>query len=551
MDRRTLLAVILSLTLYYTWLMLRSPQTPPEAELPVVEEAPPGQPAPAAAAGAAPTTSAPSRELTFAACDLEAVVHTDGGGLADVHLPQEEGPYDITPIWRWLANLPFADEWAWHPYGEVVPPEPLTSPVAHALVSGTGNPAASDRRFEVVRSEPALVELRSVGADGVEVRQVLQGGAVDPCLLQLDVTWSHHGAKPVAAGDLWVGIFDAIDPPSGMFAMYENHEQAVTRADADLEHGAWTEPAAGALHVPERLDGTSDWIGLADRYHGLFALPVERTGTAAWARYPAGEAFQNGVIWSPPGALEPGATVTASFRVFAGPHDTDVLANVDETLVEIVDFGIFAVFAYPLLFLLRLLEGLVGNWGLAIVALTVTVRAAFFPLNQSAFRSAEKMKLVQPMLNEIREKYKDDQEEQNRRTLEVFREHKVNPVGGCLPMLIQMPVFLALFYVLMYSSDLYHTEFLYLRDLSSPDPWGLLPTVVVGLMFVQQQLTPMGNMDPAQQRMMQIMPLLFGFFWYMFPSGLVVYYFVNTGLGILQQWWIRRSFATTTPGTVA
>ena len=140
-----------------------------------------------------------------------------------------------------------------------------------------------------------------------------------------------------------------------------------------------------------------------------------------------------------------------------------------------------------------------------------------------------------------------DAEALNRATVDLFKEHKVNPVGGCLPMFIQMPVFLALFYVLMYSADLYHTEFLYLRDLSSPDPYCLLPSVVVAIMLIQQQFTPMGNMDPAQARMMRLMPLMFGVLWFMFPSGLVVYYFVNTVLSILQQWWIRRTFSTAPP----
>ena len=131
--------------------------------------------------------------------------------------------------------------------------------------------------------------------------------------------------------------------------------------------------------------------------------------------------------------------------------------------------------------------------------------------------------------------------------MKLYKEAGVNPLGGCFPMIIQMPVFLALFYVLMYSADLYHTEFLYLKDLSSPDPYCVLPTIVVGLMLLQQQLTPTGQMDPAQARMMKFMPLMFGFFWFMFPSGLVVYYFINTGLGILQQWWIRRSLAVAAP----
>ena len=129
--------------------------------------------------------------------------------------------------------------------------------------------------------------------------------------------------------------------------------------------------------------------------------------------------------------------------------------------------------------------------------------------------------------------------------MELWRKHKVNPLGGCLPVLLQMPIFFALYQTLSTSIELYHAPFVaWWTDLSSPDPYMVLPAVVVVMMLVQQQFTPTGNMDPAQARMMKLMPLMFGVLWFMFPSGLVVYYFVNTGLSILQQWWIRRSFAT-------
>ena len=157
------------------------------------------------------------------------------------------------------------------------------------------------------------------------------------------------------------------------------------------------------------------------------------------------------------------------------------------------------------------------------------------------------MKAIQPQLNEIREKYKDDQQKQQQETMALFKEHKVNPLGGCLPMLIQMPVWFALYSVLLYSADLYHTEFLYLKDLSAPDPYCVLPVLVIVVMMLQQRFTPTGNMDPAQARMIKMMPLFFGIFWFMFPSGLVVYVFINTLVSILQQWWIRRSFRSSQP----
>ena len=163
----------------------------------------------------------------------------------------------------------------------------------------------------------------------------------------------------------------------------------------------------------------------------------------------------------------------------------------------------------------------------------------------------QRMAALQPQLKELREKYKDNQEELNQRTMALFRDNKVNPVGGCLPMIIQMPIWISLYRVLLTSVDLYHTEFLYLKDLSVADPYAILPLIVIGLMFAQQQFMPTGNMDPAQARIMKLMPLVFGILFFSFPSGLVLYIFVNMLLTILQQWYIKRRFKTVNPASSA
>lgn len=545
MDRRTLLAVVLSVGIWYIYIALNGP--------PVGEEEPVPEPAPVTQPVAPDTpvpTDAPVRELAFSSCDFQATLTTDGGGFQRAVLPDHEGPLEITPIYSYLIGLVTGGPTEWHPYGESREPETLLSGEAHALVAGSGNPAAGTRRFEVVSETADQLVLRSVGTDGVEVRQTFtRRSGSGACTFDVSVTWTNGGGSDLAPGDVWFGMFDAFDPPGGMFAAYQNRLNAYARVDADLEYGSWSEPEEGAVYEPEPLENErAAWIALADRYFGVFALPADKQGRVAWAQYgPTAEGAEplRGMIWSPATGLAAGDSATATFSVYVGPHDTDVLAAIDETLVEIVDFGMFAVFCWPLLFALQWLHGMLGNWGLAIIVLTVAVKIVFFPLTQSAFKSGEKMKTIQPLMNEIREKYKDQPEELNRQTMELFKEHRVNPLGGCLPMFIQMPVFLSLFYVLMYSADLYHTDFLYLQDLSSPDPTCILPAIVVALMLVQQQFTPMGNMDPAQARMMKMMPLMFGFFWFMFPSGLVVYYFINTVLSVLQQWWIRRTLSTT------
>ena len=203
-----------------------------------------------------------------------------------------------------------------------------------------------------------------------------------------------------------------------------------------------------------------------------------------------------------------------------------------------------------LLSMLKFFYGLVGNWGVAIILLTCTVKALFFPLMQKQFVSSKRMQAISPQLKEIKEKYKDNMQLQQQMTMQLFKDNKVNPMSGCLPMIIQMPVWFALYNVMLYSVELYGTSFLYLKDLTEVDPTGFLPLVVSILMVLQQKLMPMGTMDPMQQKMMRLMPVMFGVFMFTFPAGLVLYFSVNNVLTIAQQWFIyRKSDDPTLPAT--
>lgn len=249
--------------------------------------------------------------------------------------------------------------------------------------------------------------------------------------------------------------------------------------------------------------------------------------------------------------LATGQAHAASFRVYAGPLDADALEAIDPSLGDAIDLGFFAFFGYPLLWLLRFYQSYVINWGVAIILLTLTVKLAFFRMTQNSYRSMQRMQQIQPEMTRIREENADNPQELNRLTMELMAREKVNPLAGCLPMLAQMPVWFALYQVLLTSVELYHTEFLYLRDLSAPDPYCILPLLVVVLMVAQQRFTNTANMDPAQARMMKFMPLLFGLFFFTFPSGLALYMFVNMSLSILQQWWIKRSLGDASAAAAA
>ena len=208
----------------------------------------------------------------------------------------------------------------------------------------------------------------------------------------------------------------------------------------------------------------------------------------------------------------------------------------DPALDNTVDFGWFTVFAYPLLNILKWFNQFVHNYGVAIILLTVLLKVALYPLTYKSMKSMKEMAKLQPQLAKVREKYKDDKEALNREMLSLMRTHGYNPAAGCLPMVIQMPIFFALYRVLYSSIELFHAPFAFwIQDLSSRDPFYVTPIFLAGTMFIQQKLTPSTATDPSQQKMMQMMPLIFGFMMLNLPAGLTLYMLVNALAGIVQQ----------------
>ena len=220
----------------------------------------------------------------------------------------------------------------------------------------------------------------------------------------------------------------------------------------------------------------------------------------------------------------------------------DQLEQLGESWTESIEFGFFGFFSRVLLFMLKLIQAGFVNWGVSILLLTLVVKVIFFPLTQKAFLSGKKMQALQPKLKELKEKYKDNAQLQGQETMKLFTEHGVSPLGGCLPTFIQIPVWFSLYNVMLYSVELYDSQFLYLQDLTSADPYGVLAIMYCVLMFIQQRMMPMGSMDPAQQKMLKMMPLIFGVFMFTFPSGLVLYFSMNILLTIFQQWLIRVQY---------
>ena len=241
------------------------------------------------------------------------------------------------------------------------------------------------------------------------------------------------------------------------------------------------------------------------------------------------------------GEIAPGAASRVDSHLWVGPQDQKAMAALAPGLELVVDYGWLTIIAKPLFTLMTWLHSLLGNWGWTIVALTVLIKALFYPLASASYRSMARMKQVAPRLQALKEKYGDDKQKLNAAMMEMYRTEKINPLGGCLPMVVQIPVFISLYWVLLASVEMRGAPWiLWVHDLSIRDPFFILPAIMMATMFLQIKLNPTPP-DPVQAKVMMIMPLVFSFMFFFFPAGLVLYWCVNNTLSILQQWSITRA----------
>ncbi|WP_263081426.1 membrane protein insertase YidC [Endozoicomonas sp. Mp262] len=236
----------------------------------------------------------------------------------------------------------------------------------------------------------------------------------------------------------------------------------------------------------------------------------------------------------------PGETATTGATLYAGPKLQKKLESLADGLQLTVDYGVLWFLAQPLFKLLHLIQAIVGNWGWSIILLTVLVKGVFYPLNATSFRSMAKMRKLGPKMQSLKEQHGDDRQKMSQAMMELYKKEKVNPMGGCLPILVQMPVFISLYWVLLESVELRQAPWLgWIQDLSQMDPYFILPLIMGASMFAQQLLNPTPP-DPVQAKVMKLMPVIFTFFFLWFPSGLVLYWVTNNVLSIIQQYFITR-----------
>jgi YidC/Oxa1 family membrane protein insertase len=542
---RAFLAIVLSflILLGYQYFFPHPLQQTPVEPQQSQQQAQPGQqetpgPAVPAVAGTLPpvTVDPAAREITVDTPLFTAVINEQGGGFKSFVLKnyrqgmdRDSGPMQLVPG-RNLTEVP----------------------VLFSLDNGAGTNVPTFRADRekltlAAGQETGQLVMTATQADGVRVTRTLTFHA-DSYLIDATYAVANPTDRPLQVSPaLTLGnepFVPAKESSTFLFfgpAAYVNGELVETKGK-ELTKG------------PVVLQGKVDWTGYMDSYFMTAVVPVG--GEARTVTLQGGEEQVRTVISEGIQQLPPQGTQTYGYRMYLGPKKLQILQASGDNLARAVDFGWFDVIAKPMLWMLNFFHTYVGNYGVAIILLTILIKLAFWPITQKGMLSMKNMQKLQPKIAKLREKYKADPAQMNQEMMALYKTYKVNPLGGCLPMLIQIPFFFALYRVLMAAIELRHAPFmLWINDLSAPDRLWIgfdlpylqgLPvlTLLMGAsMYLQQKMTPT-TVDPTQARIMQFLPVVFTFMFINFASGLVLYWFVNNLLSILQQYLINRQTKT-------
>ena len=515
-----------------------APAEQPDAGLPNLSDAVPMPAAPDGATGGvptlepqAPTAAAPSAETISVVTDvLQIEISTAGGTLQSAVLPgypvAKDRPDD-------KVNLLSADANDLAVIQSGVLSRGGVADANHQTVFD-----ANQRAFELGDSDELVVPLtwtNDVGVTFTKTYRFTRGSYI----IGLQQTVSNGSATAWQGTDYvqfdrrlgeWERSMFDVDSYSfnGPIA-YDGEKAEKLQRDDLLDDGAYT------------YKSSNGWFGAIQHHFVAAVVPesgIEQSFEVSLSNESDPTALSRaiGTIVS----VEPGQSHTFNTTLFVGPKLQSQLEQVDERLKLTVDYGWLTLLSNPLFWLLSAAFGIFGNWGVAIIAVTILIKLVFYKLTESSGRSMAKMRNLQPRIKAMQERYKDDKQAQSQAMMELYKTEKVNPAAGCLPILIQMPFFLAFYWVLLESVEMRQAPFmLWITDLSVRDPFFILPLIMGAAMFFQQKLNPQVG-DPVQIKVMQIMPIIFTAFFAFFPSGLVLYWVTNTLLSIAQQWKINK-----------
>jgi YidC/Oxa1 family membrane protein insertase len=392
------------------------------------------------------------------------------------------------------------------------------------------------------------VRFAADGKDGLTVEKVYTFKR-DSYIVDVALEIRNAGSAPVAPHAYFQLTHDGKQPAGGSslaqsFGAQSFNGFAEYTTERKFEKVQYSDIDKGKVdHAKQATDG---WIAFIQHYFVAAWVP-----TAAGPRDFVIEKRPDGLysarVVLPVPSIAPGATAKVVAPLYAGPQEQNRLKEVAPGFDLVVDYGWLTIIAWPLFWLLEKFHSLTGNWGVAIILLTVTIKIVFFPLSAASYKSMAKMKVITPRLTKIREMYANDRARQNQAMMELYKTEKINPLGGCFPILVQIPVFIALYWVLLAAIELRHAPFmLWIQDLSALDPYYVLPILMTITMIIQTKLNPVPP-DPVQAKVMQIMPFVFSIFFFFFPAGLVLYWLINNILSIAQQWQIQRMFERDKP----
>ncbi|MCE5182299.1 MAG: membrane protein insertase YidC [Betaproteobacteria bacterium] len=396
---------------------------------------------------------------------------------------------------------------------------------------------ASAKQFELADgASDVQVKLSWYGANGiqvdklftfhkgsyvVDVRYEINNGSAAKLEPSAYFQLTRNGQAPLG-GQRFVSTFTGP-------AIYTDKDKFQKIDFSDIEKGK-------ATYAKQSDDG---WVAMLQHYFLSAWLPANGQSRENYVKKLGDDLYATGVIL-PVGTIDPGSKKETRVRFYAGPQEQDHLSKVAPGLDLVVDYGVLTVISAPLFWVLAWINKLVHNWGLAIILLTVLIKLAFYPLSAKSYRSMAHMREIGPKLQKLKEQYGDDRQRLHTAMMEMYKTEKVNPLGGCLPVVVQIPVFIALYWALLNSVEMRQAPFmLWMSDLSAPDPYYILPIIMGITMFIQTKLNPTPP-DPIQAKVMMIMPLAMSVFFFFFPAGLVLYWVVNNVLSISQQWYVTR-----------
>lgn len=515
MDKRTLLAIILSILVLVGWSILFKPTPQPQRSRPaplaaptesqeaaVTAEVAPLSPSPPIAEDVSMTDETVGSDITVETDLYKAIFTTKGATVKSWELKEYRdsnkapvvllGETDVVPS---LALLFKGDE-------RDFPQKVLYTSNRESLILG----ARGSERGELIFTYTG---------QGITIRKTLTFYN-DRYKVDLSIKTMNTQSILLPVGSAFGSLDKKQREHNGPVILIDSERTEFDKKDTDTRS----------------FTGNIRWIAQEDKYF-----------TAALV--PSGS-IEGATVWNEGGAAEIGFNLggeTNDLVFYVGPKDYDRLKSLDLGLEHIIDFGWFSFVAMPLFWVLKFFYSFLGNYGWAIIILTIVIRVPFIPILNKSQKSMKKMSTLQPLMTEIREKYKKDPQKMQKEITELYKKHKVNPIGGCLPMFLQIPVFIALYNVLLKAIELRGAPFvLWIHDLSVKDPYYILPVVMGVTMLIQQKMTP-STMDPKQAKMMMLMPIVFTFMFLTFPSGLVIYWLVNNLLAIVQQYYVNKKAA--------